>query len=294
VKYSTAAAFRTALEDRLKREQSEGVGVSRLRKRVVFERLLARLQVVAPDGWCLKGGFALELRLGIGARTTKDIDIDWTVGATDATELLLDAVACDLDDGFAFDVRRDGSSDDLAGGGQRWSVRGELAGRLFEVVAVDVGFDKPPVVGPEHIVTSRLLEFADIEPITVPVLAIEQHVAEKLHAYTRTYADGQSSRVKDLVDMVVIAHTATVDATRLWTGVTSIFARRASHEVPDRLPAPPTDWARPWATLVKHLPAESDLRDGYMVAAGFWAPVLGGNMIVGTWIPTATAWRADG
>ena len=42
----------------------------------------------------------------------------------------------------------------------------------------------------------------------VPAVAIEQHIAEKLHAYTRTYAaDMPSSRVKDLVDLVVIAHT---------------------------------------------------------------------------------------
>jgi hypothetical protein len=51
MRYASAAAFRTALEARLQAEQSDGVGISRLRKRVVFERLLARLQAVAPDGW---------------------------------------------------------------------------------------------------------------------------------------------------------------------------------------------------------------------------------------------------
>ena len=56
MKYASAGAFRTALETRLRSEQSEGVGISRLRKRVVFERLLARLQAVAPDGWFLKAG----------------------------------------------------------------------------------------------------------------------------------------------------------------------------------------------------------------------------------------------
>jgi hypothetical protein len=37
----------------------------------------------------------------------------------------------------------------------------------------------------------------------VPALAVELHLAEKLHAYSRVYGTGvQSSRVKDLVDMV--------------------------------------------------------------------------------------------
>jgi hypothetical protein len=64
VKYRTAAAFRTALEARLRAEQRDGVGISRLRKRVVFERLLARLQAVAPGRLVLTGGLALELHLG--------------------------------------------------------------------------------------------------------------------------------------------------------------------------------------------------------------------------------------
>jgi hypothetical protein len=55
VKYRTSVAFRTALEDRLKAARQDGVGLARLRKRVVFERLLARLHAVAPDTWVLKG-----------------------------------------------------------------------------------------------------------------------------------------------------------------------------------------------------------------------------------------------
>jgi hypothetical protein len=114
VKYSSASAFRSALESRLKNEQSEGVGVARLRKRVVFERLLARLQAVAPEGWFLKGGFALELRLGGKARTTKDVDIDWTLGEQEATELLLDAAAHEMDDLFTFTVQRSTADEDPA------------------------------------------------------------------------------------------------------------------------------------------------------------------------------------
>jgi hypothetical protein len=48
VKYASAVAFRAALEARLKTQQTDAIGLSRLRKRVVFERLLARLLAVAP------------------------------------------------------------------------------------------------------------------------------------------------------------------------------------------------------------------------------------------------------
>jgi hypothetical protein len=94
VRYASAVAFRTALEPRLKAEQSTGVGLSRLRKRLVFERLVA----VAPDAWVLKGGFALELRLGSRARSTRDVDVDWLVGDSDVGALLREAAGLELDD----------------------------------------------------------------------------------------------------------------------------------------------------------------------------------------------------
>jgi len=72
--------------------------VPRLRKQIAFERLLARLQQVAPDAWLLKSGFALELRIADRARFTKDIDIDWTLGEAAATTALIDAARLDPGD----------------------------------------------------------------------------------------------------------------------------------------------------------------------------------------------------
>jgi Nucleotidyl transferase AbiEii toxin, Type IV TA system len=184
VKYGSASAFRTALEARLNNEQSEGVGVSRLRKRVVFERLLARLQAVAPDGWFLKGGSRSSCGSAGEHERPRTSTSNWTLGEHEATELLLDAAAHEMDDLFTFNMQRAPADDDLAGGGQRWTVRAELAGREFERVAVDIGFGKPPVVPPDTIVSSHLLEFAGIAPVVVPAPAVEQHLAEKLHAYS--------------------------------------------------------------------------------------------------------------
>lgn len=77
-RYATAAAFRRALEDRLKdTARREGVDLQRLRRQVAFDRLLARLfQAGQPLAlpWVLKGGYAMELRIK-SARTTNDIDL---------------------------------------------------------------------------------------------------------------------------------------------------------------------------------------------------------------------------
>ena len=68
MRYADADAMRMALEQRLRNEvDATGVALIRLRKRVAFERFLARL-AASPAEWVLKGAFALELRLGLRTR----------------------------------------------------------------------------------------------------------------------------------------------------------------------------------------------------------------------------------
>ena len=72
MKYGSSASFRRALEDRLRTQSLQtGAPLVRLRKMVVFDRFLVRLIHDQPDAWVLKGGLALQLRLGNQARTTK-------------------------------------------------------------------------------------------------------------------------------------------------------------------------------------------------------------------------------
>jgi hypothetical protein len=73
--YSTARAFRQALETRLQeRAKRGGLVLERLRKQVAFDRFLARMfpSELNLAGWVLKGGYALELRF-LHARATKTL-----------------------------------------------------------------------------------------------------------------------------------------------------------------------------------------------------------------------------
>jgi predicted nucleotidyltransferase component of viral defense system len=97
--YPNAGAFRVALEQRLlNRSRESGTSLVRLRKAVVFDRLLARLVVAAPDRWVLKGALALDYRLGPGTRTTKDIDLGRMDDEEAATADFVRAQATDLGD----------------------------------------------------------------------------------------------------------------------------------------------------------------------------------------------------
>lgn len=69
--YRTAAAFKQALEQRLRTGSISGIDFARRRQLVVFDRFLARIAVEFGDAVTLKGGLAVELRIE-RARTTKD------------------------------------------------------------------------------------------------------------------------------------------------------------------------------------------------------------------------------
>lgn len=133
MKYEDATAFRQALEQRLKdRADGDGARLARDRKRVAFDRLLARLLAVASRQWLLKGGFALDLRLTTRARSTKDIDIEWRAGEEELLNALLDAASHDAGDFFTFAIERAGVPEDRLGGSHRFRVSASLAGRPFE------------------------------------------------------------------------------------------------------------------------------------------------------------------
>ena len=105
MRYSSGAAFRRALEDHLRaRSLQTGVPLARLRKMVAFDRLLARLIQHHPKIWVLKGGLALQLRIGEHARTTKDIDLLVLDHQQDVLRTIRNAGSLDLGDWFEFEV----------------------------------------------------------------------------------------------------------------------------------------------------------------------------------------------
>jgi len=76
MRYQSSAALRRALEDRLGASSREThVALARLRRRVVFERPVARLERTEPGRWVVKGGMAMDVRPHDDARLTREIDL---------------------------------------------------------------------------------------------------------------------------------------------------------------------------------------------------------------------------
>lgn len=294
MKYESGAAFRQALEQRLlARARETGTSLVRLRKAVTFDRLLARFAVAAPDSWVLKGALALDYWIGERTRTTKDIDLMRTGDEKVAAEDLVAALQVDLGDFFTFSIVGRNRLGDDTGGAIEFRVRSELAGRMFEDVLIDIGFSDPLGWQPDRVRGSNLLAFADIKPIEVSVLPLEQHVAEKIHAYTRTYRGQPSSRVKDLVDIVLVKQVMTLGAARLRAALVGTFDARGTHALPAKLQSPPPVWAVAYRKLADEIGIDPHLAGGYSEAAAFLDPILSGRT-TGHWDPVRSTWLEVG
>jgi len=288
--YPNPAAFRAAIHTRLRSHARRvGIPVQVVRRQAALERLMARLARVAPGRWALKGGLAMDTRLPEHARASMDMDIDHVLGAAAAREDLLRAAAEDLDDHFAFALL---GTEEVQEGGRRLALRyrfeASVAGVAFEPLQVDVTTLAPEVWEVEPAQRPGLLSDVGLGPIDVMLVPLERQVAEKLHAYTRRY-NGESTRVRDLVDLVIIRLFETVDARRLRDEITRTFARRGTHPVPDRLPAPPADWARAFAGEAEVLGLPRTLAEGFELAATWLDPVLQGTA-KGVWHPKRRVW----
>jgi len=292
VKYSSGAAFRRALEDRLRTKSlTKGVPLVRLRKIVAFDRFLARLFLQQPNEWVLKGGFALQLRLGDRARTTKDIDLMAFSHQQDIRESLKSARNLDLGDWFQMELAQGARR--LTGdfGGMRFHLQARLDGRRFENFRLDIGVGDPLVAPIEYLKTPALMEFADIPPTVVPCYPVVQQIAEKVHALTRHHPSGASTRVKDLVDILLMAEMGEIDAVNLILALEATFGARQTHSLPATLPDPPRDWSRPFRSMADDVElGYTALDEAYRALQRFLDPILGGKA-KGGWDPGRRSWQ---
>jgi len=255
--YTTAVSFKTALEQRLKNISiREGRELSALRRRIIFDRFLARLFNLNKKSVLLKGGYALELRLPI-ARTTKDVDlslIDKNLLSLNKhqqeeymRELLVKAMRQKTDDFFEFEFLKTVKTIPVLFGGARFTIQANLAGKEFSTFHVDLAIGDPVIEPIETTKPEPLLAFAGIDSTEFLVISREQHFAEKLHAYTKPKLV-ENSRVKDLVDMYLLIKSG-MERKRLRKSVITTFERRKTHELPDTLLPPPSAWRGPYAAM---------------------------------------------
>jgi hypothetical protein len=178
----------------------------------------------------------------------------------------------DLSDGFEFVISSPAAEPRrLPAGGVRCSVQARLAGRVFVRFHVDIGLGDVVVGEPDWVEGRPWLSFVAIPPARVALYPLPQQFAEKVHAYTFPWQDRDNTRVKDLVDLVLLLTSGSLVPDCVKIALQATFLARGTHPLPERLPAPPSDWAEPYAALAQELglPAHT-LEEAYTYLDSIW------------------------
>jgi len=293
--YDSPAAFKKALEQRLKRSSSGGADLNRRRQLLVFDRFLARITQTLGDAIILKGGLVLELRLG-RARTTKDIDLRMSGSADQILENLQQAGAKELSDFMTYIIQADARLPELTGDGiiyegYRFRAECRLAGKIYgQRFGVDVAFGDPLIGTLDNVQTDDTLAFAGIEPPSILLYPVPSHIAEKLHAYTMP-RDRPNSRVKDLPDIALLASVGSLKSEELRGALAQTFSARDTHPLPAIFPEPPDAWTELYAKMAERdglaWPTIAEVTN---VARQFLNPVLSKSQGA-LWDPQSWTWK---
>ena len=290
-------ALRAALETRLaRRAAAAGRSLSEERRRFATTRFLAAVFTNDPEGWILKGGVSMMLRLP-RARHTKDVDLARADANIDEAIAQLHQALDDSTDPLQWQIDTKAA---LTGGrdGVRLTVTASCGGKQFEQFGIDLvaGGELVGAIDRHRIPADPdLPEFeAAAQVLHYP---IADQVADKLCAmYQRFGNDLPSSRLRDLNDLLLIqAHdripfSDTVDALIL-----------QQHERAMTLPAalirPDATWTARWRVEVRRFPLPDELHtlDAALARAGvcytpLLAAVTAGGASAGHWDPDRGAW----
>lgn len=206
----------------------------------------------------VKGGTAMQLRLGIQARATTDLDVVFA-GRVEDWLNRFDAVTVDREwNGFTVSRKSEPTQIEVPGLGYRpWRVPLQIRyeGREFGSIALEVAIDDAgaehhDLIEPDGI---ELAAFAIDPPQLVPCLDVPNQIAQKLHACTEPLPDG-NERVRDVIDIWLLeALLDSDDMAALKAACLSTFRRRQKHAWPP-VAAPSPGWARDYSLLVAEYP----------------------------------------
>jgi hypothetical protein len=302
VRYTSAVALRAALRARLSAtaKAGGGHGLDELQRQFAYDRLLARA-FDGPDSqrWVLKGAGALLARLP-QARHSRDLDLAYLAvndergdeDLDEAAHSLREAADRDLGDHFRFEVVRVSPLQEAAKG-RRLHLVAYLGARYaaFHVdVVVGTAMTGVPELAPP-------LTSVDIPGLIRPayrLFPLVDHIADKLCAIIEVHdQDGvprPSTRIKDLVDLALIASTQCPESGALRRAVAGGCAHRGL-PMPQRFAVPDVEvWrvgypgkAREAAGLVP------DFVEAVRLVCALLDPVLAGTA-AGVWDPTLASW----
>jgi hypothetical protein len=261
-----------------------------------FHRFLSRVFSDADDSdWMLKGGTGMLARVA-SARTTTDVDLFRRSRSLDAAlDDLRRLASVDLGDFFRFDYT--GYSNAVDGNQQTYTEGYQVnfdisvGAKKKDSFHVDLVVNVATTGEVEIAQPANALELPKLPSNPYRLYPVVDQIADKVCATLALYNGRPSSREKDLVDLVVLAVTQNVDATKLRRAL-DVEARVRSLTLPDAFDVP-ANWGARYAKLASTVPACADFRTVDLASElmqAFIDPVLRGEASGLTWSPDSLAW----
>lgn len=299
--YGSPTAVESAIKAAAKKVSAEdhAVSVSERIRREHFRRFLTRVFLDAEDsGWVLKGGTSILARIP-AARATTDVDLLWEGSELDgALAELRRLVEEDIGDYFRFSYR---GHRPLTGKEQQARVEGYQVGFDTYLGAKKVGsFHVDLVVGslitapPQLLEPAGALRLPRLPSAPYRLYPVVDQVADKVCATLAVYSGSESSRERDLVDLVVLATTDDFDAARL----NEAILKEAQHRLTQLPPkfTVPRKWGAGYMKAAKGVPAclaFPTVREALDLMAVFLDPILQGHVSEGHWSHDQLQWSTD-
>ena len=296
--YQTPAAVESAIRSAAQKAARNDKSLStqeRIRLEY-FHRFLCRIFSETPtDAWLLKGGTALLARVA-SARATSDVDLfNQRHSLAAALTELRRLAALDLGDFFRFEYV---SHTDSLGGKQQAYTEGirvsfdvYLGVNKKDRLNVDLVVKAVTTETPETIIPSNVLTLPKLPQCEYRLYPLVDQMADKVCATLSLYNGHSSTRVKDLVDLVVLTLTQTIDGGSLEVAITREAASRGL-PLPETFTVPP-DWDASYRRPASPIP---DCKDHLTVALAtslvnaLLEPVLAGKAKGLRWDPGIRAW----
>jgi Nucleotidyl transferase AbiEii toxin, Type IV TA system len=183
--------------------------------------------------YAVKGGVAFEVRFGMRARATRDVDIALPVPFEAVPRLFDAALAVGYDE---FTLRRTGAYKVLKRAATHRSevVVSYQRKSLFRI-PVDVNASETELsVSVES--SSILADLGFSGPVFVSFLDDHPQLAQKLHGATEPSRRGYTNlRYRDVLDALLLADNREIDYDRAFTYCRGLFAQRRTHGWPPSL-----------------------------------------------------------
>lgn len=236
--------------------RDQGIAPGRVQRWISFMVVAAMLDHARDENedpmFLLKGGAAMELRLGLRARATKDFDTAYR----EAIDGMLERLDAALRQGFGdFTAIRTEAEPIAETASQRLDIKLSYRGRSWGTVQLEGAAAEGEAGREIDRVPGKPLDALGLTVLAdVPCVSIRYQIGQKLHACTDVPIDDrENDRFRDLIDLLLLEELVEDDG---WPAVREaceeIFALRAKHPWPPRVIVFDS-WPDPYRALAAEL-----------------------------------------